>query len=78
MTLLFSPEELIQYVYQETSPEKTTAIEEALRTDWSLREKVETLKSTLEHLDKITDAPRTETIVNILRYARETMPASSH
>lgn len=78
MTLLFTPEELIQYLYQETSPEKTAAIEEALQHDWSLREKLESLKSSVGQLDKIIESPRTETIVNILRYARETMPASSH
>lgn len=77
MTLLFTPEELIQYLYQETSPEKTAAIEEALRNDFALREKVDSLKANMEQLDKIIESPRTETILNILRYARETMPASS-
>ena len=34
----FTPEDLVQHLYNETSPEKSTAIKAALETDWSLRE----------------------------------------
>ncbi len=33
----YTTEELIQYVYHETRPEKTKAIEKALEYDWDLR-----------------------------------------
>ncbi|MBC7851160.1 MAG: hypothetical protein H7Y31_15565 [Chitinophagaceae bacterium] len=77
MTLLFTPEELIQYLYKETSTEKTHAIEEALQNDWTLREKLEVLKSSTDCLDKIVESPRTVAVLNVLNYARETAVAES-
>ncbi len=76
MITLFTPEDLLQYLYQETSPEKTVAIENALQLDWTLREKLEVLKASTISLDKTMESPRTETVLSILRYARETETAS--
>jgi len=67
----YSPEDLILYLYKETSPQATTAIEKALEEDWTLREKLSVLKTSMERLNSITFAPRTEIILNILRHARE-------
>jgi hypothetical protein len=72
MYLLFTPEELIQYLYKETSLEKTIAIETALREDWTLREKLEVLKASTTKLDTILESPREQVIMNILNYARTT------
>ena len=72
MYLLFTPEELIQYLYKETSNEKTIAIEAALREDWTLREKLEVLKASTQKLDTILESPRAEVIKNIMNYARTT------
>lgn len=71
MTILFTPEELIQYLYQETSPEKTAAIEAALQEDWTLREKLEVLKASVKSLDRVVESPRPQVILSILNYARE-------
>ena len=38
-----TPEELVRYLYQETSDKKTAAIRTALETDWNLRETYEKL-----------------------------------
>jgi hypothetical protein len=67
----FTPEELVLYLYQETSPEQTAAIEEALKKDWTLREKLSVIKTSIQRLDKIKISPRTEVILNVLNYARE-------
>ena len=67
----FTPEDLLLYLYKETSPEKTAAVEEALKSDWTLREKLEVLRSSMKRLDKITESPRTEIVLNILNYARK-------
>ena len=77
MNLLFTPEELIQYLYKETSPTRTAQIEEVLQHDWSLREKLEVLRNTLQVLDRPLESPRTEVIKNILQYARETAIATA-
>ena len=76
MTILFTPEELVQYLYNEASPEKSAAIENALQQDWTLREKLEVLKSSTDCLDKGLEAPRTQVVLNVLNYARETMAES--
>jgi hypothetical protein len=69
---LFTPEDLLRYLYKESSPELTAAIETALKEDWTLREKIQVLTSSAAHLDKITVAPRAEVILRVLQYARET------
>jgi hypothetical protein len=73
MTLLFTPEELIQYLYKETSPVKTAEIEKALQNDWALREKLEILQHSMLTLDTPLESPRTEAVLKVLSYARETM-----
>jgi len=73
MTLLFTPEELIQYLYNETSPAKTAAIENALQSDWTLREKLEILQNSMSVLDTPLESPRTEAVLSVLGYAREVM-----
>jgi len=67
----FTPEDLLLYLYNETSHETTTAIEAALKKDWTLREKLGVLKASMQRLDKITVSPRTEVVLNVLNHARE-------
>jgi hypothetical protein len=73
---LFTPEDLLLYLYKESSPELTAAVEAALKEDWTLREKMLTLQSSVEDLDKVTVSPRMEVILKVLDYARDTQPAS--
>ncbi|MEJ7736088.1 MAG: hypothetical protein WKF97_01565 [Chitinophagaceae bacterium] len=70
---LYTPEDLLQYLYKETSPSENAAIELALKDDWALREKLEVLQSSINHLNTTIEMPRTEGILRILNYARETM-----
>ncbi len=67
----FTPEDLLLYLYKETSIKKTAAIEKALQIDWTLREKLNVLKTSMERLDKITLSPRTEVVLNVINHARE-------
>ena len=67
----FTPEDLLLYLYKETSPRKSAAIEAALKKDWTLREKLAVLKTSMQRLDKLTESPRTEVILNVLNKARE-------
>ena len=73
---LFTPEDLVMYLYHESTPEKTAAIEVALQNDWTLREKLEVLKQSVTNLDQTLVSPRTEAVLNVLNYARETATAS--
>ena len=76
MTILFTPEDLIQYLYCETSTEKTAAIEAALHEDWTLREKLEVLKTSVQSLSKVYESPRTQVVLNVLNYARDAVADS--
>ncbi len=67
----FTPEDLLLYLYKETSETQTKAIEAALVKDWTLREKLAVLKDSMNRLDKLTLAPRTEVVLNLLNHARE-------
>jgi len=66
----YTKEELIQYLYNETTGEQTLAIEKALQTDWDLQEKLNALKKSKDQLDTIVRGPRPQSIMAILDYAR--------
>jgi hypothetical protein len=67
----FTPEDLLQYLYNETSPEQTAQIKAALETDWSLREKFEVITSAQQRLETLKMSPSQQTIDNILSYAEK-------
>ena len=74
----FTPEDLLLYLYKETSAKETAAIEAALKKDWTLREKLAVLKTCMQRLDKIAEVPRTEVVLNVLNYAREKAAEGVH
>ncbi|MBS1654930.1 MAG: hypothetical protein JSU05_08805 [Bacteroidetes bacterium] len=65
----FTPEELIMYLYKESSSQKNQEIELALQSDWTLNEKLNVLKTSMQRLNRITESPRTEVVLNVLNYA---------
>lgn len=67
----FTPEDLLLYLYKEVSPRQQEQIEQALKRDWTLKEKMNVLKSARERLSRIQESPRTEVVLNILRYANK-------
>jgi hypothetical protein len=66
----FTPEDLLLYLYKETSDKQNVAIEAALKKDWTLREKLNVMKTSMQRLNKIKENPRTEVVLNVLNYAR--------
>ncbi len=71
---LFTPEDLLRYLYKESSPELTSAIQVALAENWTLREQMEELQTSVNQLDieKQIVAPRREVVLRVLQYARDT------
>jgi hypothetical protein len=68
----FTTEDLLQYLYKETSADKTVAIKLALETDWSLVEEMDFLKASQQELDSIKlMSPSTKTLENIFAYAEK-------
>ncbi len=75
---LFTPEDLLRYLYKESSPELTLAIDAALKEDYTLSQKMEDIQSSVNQLDKEIVAPRTEVVLRVLQYARETAEEAAH
>lgn len=75
---IFTPEDLVQYLYSETSPQKSAAIKAALESDWSLREQFEALVSAQTQLDSQKYSPRQEVIDSLLLHAERTIVEVQH
>lgn len=67
----FTPEDLLLFLYQETDESTTKAIQQALNDDWTLREKLSVLRTSMQRLDDIKEQPRTEVVLNVINYARQ-------
>lgn len=67
----FTQEDLLLYMYKETSPQKTAAISAALETDFELRDGYEALTSAQESLETINVSPRKKALDFILNYAEK-------
>jgi hypothetical protein len=74
----FTPEDLLLYLYKDASPQQTAAIDEALKEDWTLREKLAVMKTAMERLDSVTSSPRTEVVLNVLKYAAAQQPVKTN
>ena len=66
----FTHEDLLQYLYKETSAEKSAVLRAALETDWILREKFEIISAAINSLEKLELSPRKIAVENILNYAK--------
>jgi hypothetical protein len=71
MKSIFTPEDLLLYLYKETDIQKTSAIEKALQEDWTLMEKLKVMKAAFQRLNELKQSPRTEAVLNILHYAAD-------
>ncbi len=72
---LFTPEDLLEYYYQETSPEKSQSIALALETDWTLQQKFDVIRQAAERLEKSVRSPRQSSIQSVLDYATQHLTA---
>lgn len=67
----FTSEDLLLYIYGETSQQTTAAIKAALQSDWSLQEKFNLLKASIDELDTISFSPDNQSVANIMNYAEK-------
>ncbi len=67
--ITYTTEDLLLFIYGETSDEQTELIMNALAEDWNLREQYDVLKNSIETLDQMIVSPRSESVNAILRYA---------
>lgn len=69
----FTPDDLLLYLYNETTPEQAAAIKAALENDWALREKYEVLQASAASFNKPLLKPAARSVANIMAYAMETV-----
>jgi hypothetical protein len=67
----FTTEDMIRFLYNEMTPEETLLVNEALASDWKLKEKFEMLKASKNDLDSIHFTPRKSSINSIMQYAEQ-------
>jgi len=70
MTKTFTQDDLIRFLYHETSEEETKEINKALLCDNELLEQYKELNATSKQLNTIKLQPSQASIQNILNYAR--------
>ncbi len=75
---IFTPDDLVQYLYNETTPQKAAAIEAALEADYQLREMFDVIVTGQKRLEVLNLSPRTEAINKILQYAEKSMSQLHH
>ncbi len=73
----FTQEDLVQYLYNESSPEKAALIKASLESDWNLREEFEVISLASKGLEKIQLSPRKIAVDNILKYAEKSIKTLS-
>ena len=70
MIKVFTQNDLIKFLYHETSEEESREINKALKCDSELLALYNELKATIEQLDQTHLEPSSSTILNILNYSR--------
>lgn len=66
----FTQEDLVQYLYKETSKEKSAILKAAIECDWRLREKFEAISAAILSLERLDLSPRKVVLDHIVKYAK--------
>jgi hypothetical protein len=69
----FTSEDLVQFLYRDTSNEKLIAINDELENNWVLNEEFKLLLESKRLLKSLERSPRKKTIDAILKYAEYSM-----
>ncbi len=73
----FTTEDMIRFLYNEMNAEETAQLLAALEADWTLKEKFDVLKSSMDSLDTLRYSPRRKSIDAIMQYAEDTSHAEN-
>ncbi len=68
-------EKLLQFYYGELATEDALIVENAIETDWTLREKFAVIKMSAKRLNQFKQSVPNRAIDNILAYAKNTVHA---
>lgn len=67
----FTPEDLIQFYYHELPEEKAAYLQERMRTDWTLVEKLDVIAEAAERLELSLNKPHRRSLESIFAYAAQ-------
>ncbi len=70
MKQTFTTDQLIRFLYKETSASETFAIKQALNSSKELMEEFRNLQAAQQQLPKVKFSPKRSTLQNILRYSK--------
>ena len=70
MIKTFTQNDLIRYIYKETTPGETKGIRKALLFDTKLQKQYKELKECVRKLDNLEEAPSQKVLHNILEYSK--------
>ena len=70
MTKTFTPDDLLRYLYEDTTIKETQEIETALLLDTRLQEELDQLRSEMNLLEEWKPEPSKRCIDQIMEYAR--------
>ncbi len=62
-------DDLVRYLYNETSDKKSELVKDALESDMNLRDSFEALLASKKNLENVDLSPRPEAVDKILQYA---------
>ena len=65
----FSPEDLLEFHYNEMTPEQRFELQQELKSNWSLKQKMEVVREAAKRLNKSIESPRPQVLDSILKYA---------
>ncbi|MFK8102917.1 MAG: hypothetical protein AB8G15_10350 [Saprospiraceae bacterium] len=74
----FTKNQLVKYLYKETSATETLAIHEAINEDWNLSEQYEALQIAKQQLPKAVFQPSRSSIQRILSHSANTAVQRTH
>ncbi len=74
----FTHNNLLQFLYRETTASEAFAIRNAINSDWQLKEDYTELLEAKRELPKVTFSPSSSVIDNILRYSNATAVEPQH
>ena len=78
MKQIFTPDDLVRFIYKETTPEENLAIKKAILDDMELAITYQAMLTAHEQLDCISMEPDPSSINLILQYSRDSVRQESH
>jgi hypothetical protein len=78
MNKIFTHDDLVRFIYKETTPEETLAIKKAILCDVELAKTYQGMLTACEELDCLSFEPDTSSINLILQYSKNSVRTESH